>query len=240
MIDTETIEIVNRYYHVSSPKGPKRYRLFGRNFYADISYLPSAYDPRRLLYEVKLIKLDRNKKIINGFDQNFERPSSFVTAAQKNGIDSNNITDSFIDSKRSDDDDDGEFSDVGMKSKSNDERNVIDFEKEFFWIQNVSTFVVLSNFEVIVFFHDEFCFINYFTSKVRRSWRRKKILFDHFRSVRLGLKVFYSIQTLFLLLIFEIDRFDFFRIYILHLFLFLSVHVGPQKNCSVAIIWMKR
>ncbi|UXI18097.1 neurogenic differentiation factor 1-like [Sarcoptes scabiei] len=176
LIDTETIEIVNRYYHVSSPKGPKRYRLFGRNFYADISYLPSAYDPRRLLYEVKLIKLDRNKKIINGFDQNFERPSSFVTAAQKNGIDSNNITDSFIDSKRSDDDDDGEFSDVGMKSKSNDERNVIDFEKEFFWIQNVSTFVVLSNFEVIVFFHDEFCFINYFTSKCSR--RSTKELFS--------------------------------------------------------------
>ncbi|XP_075678035.1 uncharacterized protein LOC113790267 [Dermatophagoides pteronyssinus] len=140
------IEMAHMYYHVSSPKGSKIYRLHGRNFYADIIWTPSSYDLNRLIFSIKLFKLmtDHHDHHNHQYQHN-NRPEMIVD-------------DLSIDNQQ--------------KEPSNNDRP--DYEPEYILLENVSTFLIMpTDIEVMIFFTtNEFCIINYFTKNCgRRSTR---------------------------------------------------------------------
>ncbi|KAH9421157.1 hypothetical protein DERP_010098 [Dermatophagoides pteronyssinus] len=141
------IEMAHMYYHVSSPKGSKIYRLHGRNFYADIIWTPSSYDLNRLIFSIKLFKLmtDHHQHQY----QHNNRPEMIVD-------------DLSIDNRQNEE----------PSSSSNTDRP--DYEPEYILLENVSTFLIMpTDIEVMIFFTtNEFCIINYFTKNCgRRSTR---------------------------------------------------------------------
>ena len=131
--------MAHMYYHVSSPKGSKIYRLHGRNFYADIIWTPSSYDLNRLIFSIKLFKLMTDHHQHHQYQHN-NRPEMIVD-------------DLSIDNQQ--------------KEPSNNDRP--DYEPEYILLENVSTFLIMpTDIEIMIFFTtNEFCIINYFTKNVR-------------------------------------------------------------------------
>ncbi|KAH9517705.1 hypothetical protein DERF_008346 [Dermatophagoides farinae] len=77
--------MAHMYYHVSSSKGTKIYRLHGRNFYADIVWTPSSYDWNRLVFSVKLFKLMSDQ--YNNHNHNDDDPPMMKPSTERPDFD---------------------------------------------------------------------------------------------------------------------------------------------------------